>query len=180
MPGVLTPRPLLRTWKGRSWPAGMFVSASQILEYSVGSNFGKAISDRRRMALRGRRRTMVHQSVSTLHSRATLIRTEPIPRNVQLPDIIAERCGMAADDPQFVLKHVRRMFVTLCPDRLRLEFSPVLAIARVPDVVPVPMRFNQLSSPENISKVFSKVFFGMKRFFSSKNTLRDAREAGAN
>jgi hypothetical protein len=45
----------------------------------------------------------------------------PIRGKFEGPDLVAERLGMTAGDPQLVLKHERRVFVPGFPAGVRLE-----------------------------------------------------------
>ena len=63
---------------------------------------------------------------------------EPILRNLERPDLAAERLGVAARNPDLVPEDVGRMFVAFLPDHVRPELCPLPAVARVPHVAPIP------------------------------------------
>jgi hypothetical protein len=70
-------------------------------------------------------------------SSLTLRLVAELPRQFQRPDFVAQWLSVPAGDPEFVLKHVRRVLVPFFPRRFRFEFHPRLAVAAVPDVPPV-------------------------------------------
>ncbi len=65
---------------------------------------------------------------------------EPVRRNLERPDLAAQRLGVAACDPDLVVEDIGGMLVAFLPDHVRTELSPLSAVARVPDVAPIPRR----------------------------------------
>ena len=53
---------------------------------------------------------------------------EPFLGNVQRPDLVAERLGVAAGNPDLVLPHICGVFVTLLPAHGGLVLGPILAV----------------------------------------------------
>src|SRR5262249_42633249 len=65
---------------------------------------------------------------------------EPSLRNLERPDLAAQRLRMATRNPDLVVEDVSRMLVAFLPDHVRPELRPLPPVARVPDVAPVPRR----------------------------------------
>jgi len=63
-----------------------------------------------------------------------LLFSKPIWRDLERPDFAAERSGVAAGDPEFVLEDVGGMLVAGFPGFARFQFGPVFAVFRGPNV----------------------------------------------
>src|ERR1051326_3611724 len=89
-----------------------------------------------------------HGPTQTLWSRAAVrsmgclpaersLAVEPVLRDLERPDLAAQRHRVTARNPDPVLEHIRGVLVARLPDHLGFQPLPILPIPRIPYVSPI-------------------------------------------